>query len=49
MWRICYGYSNKRAGGDEEDVCEDSGPMYSYDYTCLSPEGCFIKEDDQLN
>lgn len=35
--------TNKKVGGDEEDVCEDSRPVYIYDYVCVRPEGCFIK------
>lgn len=35
--------TNKQVGGDEEDVCEDSRPVYIYVYVCVRPEGCFIK------
>lgn len=41
--------TNEQVGGDEEDMCEDSGPTYIYGYVCLSPEGCFIKQDYQLS
>lgn len=39
--------TNEQVGGDEEDMCEDSGPTYIYDYACLSLRGCFIKRESQ--
>lgn len=36
--------THEQFGGDEEDMCEDSGPAYIYDYVHLSPQERFMKQ-----
>lgn len=41
--------THEQFGGDEEDMCEDSGPAYIYDYVRLSPRERFMKQSRLLS